>query len=221
MSEQTPKYKFAMIFSAGKDSAIAMDRMIREGHTPVCLITAYNQIGLSHMHLIRKNFIRQYGEVMDLPVIAVQMNDKYDFDAWKKAIENMVSQYDVQAVCTGDIAFEYSRLHVTELAESYGLKTFSPLWNIEEDELIKEILNINVIIKSLSSSLELDDLLGKRLDEDAIARLHEKGLILNKDTSDLHTLTIDAPMFSRPIHYVTGKVIRGRGTSLIDIHSAL
>ena len=67
MSEESKKYRFAMIFSGGKDSAIAMSRMIRDGHTPVCLVMAADMQGLSHMHHIRPNLMHQYGEALGLP----------------------------------------------------------------------------------------------------------------------------------------------------------
>ena len=79
---------------------------------------------------------------------------------------------------------------------------------------------MKIIIKSLNANLKLDDLLGKRLDEAAIARLHERGLMLNEDTSDLHTMAVDGPVFRHPLYYMKKGIYTGEGYSMIDIISS-
>ena len=38
METNNKKLKFAMLFSGGKDSTIALGKMIRAGHIPVCIV---------------------------------------------------------------------------------------------------------------------------------------------------------------------------------------
>ena len=105
-----------------------------------------------------------------------------------------------------------------EIAKSYEMEAFSPLWGISEEELIKEILQFEIIIKSLATDIGLNDLLGKRLNMDAITRLHEKGLMLSEDTSDLHTLAVDGPIFKHPLQYRIGELFEGEYYSKVDVH---
>lgn len=220
MTEENKKYRFAMIFSGGKDSAIALHRMILAGHEPVCLIVGTDMQEMSYMHYMRRNLILQYGDALGLPVVMAKMTERYDFDTWNKTLATVTERYKAQAVCTGDIAFPYSRDNITKLGEAYGLRTFTPLWGVEEEELVREILKMEIIIKSLDAKLVLDDLLGQRLDEAAVARLHERGLMLNDDTSELHTLAVNGPIFRHPLYYMQTGIIKAEEYSMVDIISS-
>ena len=215
--EKENKLRFAMLFSAGKDSAMALNRMIEAGHIPVCLVVAVHTSGFTHMHAMRPRLIDRYGEALGLPIVRVHMQEKYDFTVWREALGKIIAEYGVQALCSGDIAFEYSRDNLRRLAEQNGLELFTPLWAVGEEELIDEISKFRIIIKSLAGSLELDELLGKELTPENIGLLHSRGLRLSEDTSDLHTIAVDGPIFSHPIEYRLGKPMKAGGNAMIDV----
>jgi len=56
---------FAMSYSGGKDSALALYRMIKQGHKPIALITTVNkEQNRSWFHGIQNELL--YGETVDL-----------------------------------------------------------------------------------------------------------------------------------------------------------
>ena len=211
------KARFAMLFSGGKDSAMALGKMIEAGHTPVCIVVSKNTSGYTHMHMIRKNLLNRYSEALGLPIEVVKMRDKYDFEIWEETVKMLIEKYKIDALCSGDIAFEYSIDNQKKIAEKYGIKTFSPLWGIDEESAIKEVLKYKVIVKCIGKSYGLDDIVGKTLTPELIEQMHSHGLELTDDTAVLHTLVFDGPIFSHPVSHTMRKVFTSSDVCMIDI----
>ena len=64
METNNKKLKFAMLFSGGKDSTIALGKMIRAGHIPVCIVVGKMTDGLTHMHLLRDTCMDRYSDTL-------------------------------------------------------------------------------------------------------------------------------------------------------------
>lgn len=217
METNNKKLKFAMLFSGGKDSTIALGKMIRAGHIPVCIVVGKMTDGLTHMHLLRDSFMDRYSDALNLPLFEVVMKSKYDFAAWDRAIKELIKEYHIDAVCNGDIAFEYSMNNLKRLAEDNGLKMFAPLWGVNEENIIKELSDYKVIVKSIERKIGLDDIVGQELSDEIINRLHEKGIQLSSGTPEMHTIAVDGPVFSHPIEFMIKDIIKTERIVIADI----
>lgn len=215
--ENENNIRFAMLFSGGKDSVMALGKMIKAGHAPVCIVVAKQLIGLSHMHLLRKSILNRYSESLGLPLIEVFMEHKYDLEIWDKTVKKLIADFQIDALCSGDIAFEYSRDNLRTIAENNGIELYTPLWGIDEDSIARELKKYKIVIKSLSPQYGIDELVGKFLDEETIKILHDKGMELKDDTSEIHTIAVDGPIFSQPIKYELKKIIKNDKIVMVDI----
>ena len=145
------------------------------------------------------------------------MKSKYDFAAWERAIKELIKEYHIDAVCNGDIAFEYSMNNLKRLAEDNGLKMFAPLWGVNEENIIKELSDYKVIVKSIERKIGLDDIVGQALSDEIINRLHEKGIQLSSGTPEMHTIAVDGPVFSHPIEFMIKDIIKTERIVIADI----
>ena len=111
--------------------------------------------------------------------------------------------YRADASCTGDISLSGPRDFNLSIARELGLKGFYPLFGMDEETYEKELIGsgFTVMIKSLSTSLELDELVGEQLDEKAMGLLARKGVRFTDDTTDIHTVVVDGPFFQNPISF--------------------
>lgn len=62
--------KFAMSYSCGKDSTIALHKMIAAGHKPVALVVMVNnEVNRSYFHGADEQMLQNYAKALDLPMI--------------------------------------------------------------------------------------------------------------------------------------------------------
>ena len=62
--------KFAISYSCGKDSALALYRMIQAGHEPVCLLVTFNELmGRSWFHGVDPLLLESISQSLNIPLI--------------------------------------------------------------------------------------------------------------------------------------------------------
>lgn len=73
--------KFVMSYSGGKDCMLAMYRKIKEGWTPVALITTVKKDSVdSWTHSISKKLLEKASQSLNIPIIYVECEMK-DYEA--------------------------------------------------------------------------------------------------------------------------------------------
>lgn len=62
--------KFAMAYSCGKDSTMAMKKMLDEGHELVAIIVSFSKNqDCSFFHGVKREFLEQYAETLGCELI--------------------------------------------------------------------------------------------------------------------------------------------------------
>ena len=208
-----------MSFSAGKDSFLALKKMVDDGHEPACLITSMMPIGRSHMHALRIPILEQYADSLGIPILFETTGNKFDRMMALETAGRAKALYRADASCTGDISLSEPRDFNCSIAWELGMKGFYPLFGMDEESYVNELTGsgFTVMIKSLSAALELDELVGTRLDEKAIRRLAQKGVRLTDDTTDIHTVVVDGPFFQYPISYQFGERFHKGKFTMVDM----
>ena len=98
--------KFAMLYSCGKDSALAFHRMVTAGHVPVCLIITYNSAAnRSWFHGITTDLLEAVENSMGIPVIrCICTGDTYESEVERCLTE--ARRRGAKAAVFGDIDIE-------------------------------------------------------------------------------------------------------------------
>lgn len=201
--------KFVMSYSCGKDSTLALHKMIEQGNEPVALLIMVNQaVHRSYFHGADYRMLRGYSEALGIPLLAVPTNGAgYHLEMEKnlyKAIE-----MGAKAACFGDIDIENNRAWSEERCNNTGIEAVFPLWQKDRMENVYEVIDLGYqcLIKSINQTLLPKSFLGKILDRQVIDEMRQYGIDLCGENGEYHTLVIDGPIFQKPLAYQTGDVM--------------
>ena len=64
--------KFILSYSCGKDSTLCLHKMLEAGAEPMALLVMFNpEAGRSYFHGVDPALLKEYGEALELPLLAV------------------------------------------------------------------------------------------------------------------------------------------------------
>ncbi len=131
----------------------------------------------------------------------------------KKALVLAKKKYSIEGIVTGALFSNYQRERIEKLADSVGLKIFSPLWHMEQELEFRNVLDSG--FKVMLSSIGADGLdkswLGKEIrheDIDRLVKLNQKiGINIAGEGGEFESLVIDGPIFSKKVKILDSEII--------------
>lgn len=209
--------KFAISYSFGKDSALALWRMVRQGHQPVCLITTYNEeAGRSWFHGVDGELMDALAQSLGLPLLRCTCRGEEYHLRMEEALA-AAKKMGAEACVFGDIDIEGHREWNEARCQAAGLECRLPLWQMGREAAVRECLaeGFLPLVKCVQNPYR--PLLGKALDEDALAFLREKGADLCGENGEYHTIVRGGPLFRHPVPVTVGEPIDLGTHSVVDI----
>lgn len=211
--------KFAMSYSCGKDSTLALHKMLEQGHEPVCLVVMLNKAaGRSYFHGADPAMLECYSNSLALPMITCPADGESYASAFESGLKK-AKTLGAEAVCFGDIDLEQNRQWEEERSLAAGLIPCFPLWQQEREEIVYELIRLGYkcLIKSINRTVLPMELLGKFLDRDSILTMKSAGIDICGENGEYHTLAVDGPAFYKPLAFETGDTIELGNYAVIDI----
>ncbi len=211
--------KFAMSYSCGKDSTLALHKMLAQGNEAVCLVICFNETaGRSYFHGADNEMLQRYSEVLGLPILLCPTTG----DDYAQAFEAGLAQakaMGAEAVCFGDIDIAENRRWEEERCQVVGLAACFPLWRQGRAALVQELLALGYrcLIKSVNRRLLPTSLLGCCLDEAAVAVMQAAGVDVCGENGEYHTLAVDGPIFRRSLQFKLGELLESGEYAVIEI----
>lgn len=130
------KEKFIMSFSGGKDSILALYRMIHEGHEPVALLTTVKKNQeKSWTHGLDNEILYRISKSLDIPLLLVECDvNEYE----RKFEEALIKAKDMGAtMCVfGDIDIELHKKWDVDRCNNARIKAKLPLWQQNREDLL-------------------------------------------------------------------------------------
>ncbi len=192
----------AMLWTGGKDSALALRVAREQGYDVGLLVTFAPEQGDFHAHPLP--LIDQQAKALGLPWRCVAITAPYE-ESYRKALAGLVEE-GWQVVITGDIAEVDGHPNwIRERAEGLVLEVVTPLWDCQRDELVERVLaeGIKAVISCVKVAALSSDWVGRELDAEALADLRllhrEKGVDLAGENGEYHTIVVDSPDFAWPL----------------------
>ncbi len=130
-----------------------------------------------------------------------------------EALKKVRREYDAEGVVAGALLSDYQRLRFSMAAEEAGLRTYTPLWRIDQAEYMRGLVREGfVFILTTISAMGLPPrLLGRPLSlqdvEDVIRLAGKYGFNPAFEGGEAETLVLDAPLFSKRLS-VSGHIER-------------
>lgn len=206
------------LYSGGKDSNYAVHWAFLHGFQLECLVTLKPAREDSWMfHYPGIELTRLQASALGLPQIMAKTSGEKEkeLEDLRKAISLAQDMYGIDGVVAGALLSDYQRMRISLVAESLGLRSYTPLWRKDQASYMRWLVEDGFRFMLLSvSAMGLDpSLLGRALnahDVERIIRLAERyGFNPALEGGEAETLVLDAPLFSKRIE-VEGD-IRRRG----------
>ena len=211
--------KFAMSYSCGKDSALALHKLIQAGHTPVCIVVAVNKdAGRSWFHGAGDALLDKVSQALGLPLIAARCNgDEYQ-EAFETALRQAKS-LGAECAAFGDIDIEGHLQWNRDRCVAADLECVMPLWGMARTDAVSELLSAGFTarIKSIDKQYLDASFLGEALSPAIIERIAATGADICGENGEYHTFVSDGPIFKHPVPIELGDVIDLGTHAVIDI----
>jgi uncharacterized protein (TIGR00290 family) len=217
-----PRESFALAWSGGKDSALALWTLRRRLLEPVALITTvtetYERVS---MHGVRRELLARQAAALGIPLEEVVIppncvDEVYDArmsEAWAAAPLSAV-----EAVAFGDLFLEDVRAYREERLAAAGKRGLFPLWGQDTAELAGEFVaaGFEATLVCVDPRALDADFCGRRYDKSLLADL-PPGIDPCGENGEFHTFVSAGPIFTEPIACERDGIVERGGFVFCDL----
>ena len=210
---------FAISYSGGKDSALALYKTIKQGHKPVALITTVNvEQNRSWFHGIQNGLLHSVSSSLQIPLIICECTPNNYAQSFEKSLVK-ARLMGADSCVFGDIDINGHKDWNEERCQKAGLKCVLPLWQQDREMLTRETVaaGFKALIKIVDSKKLEDSFLGQTLTEPLIDKIKATGIDVCGENGEYHTFVYDGPIFTSPIAFEIGRIIDFGTHKAIDI----
>ncbi|HUB92447.1 MAG TPA: diphthine--ammonia ligase [Candidatus Saccharimonadales bacterium] len=193
----------ACLFSGGKDSTLSLHKAVESGVKIDLIITMLPENKESYMfHYPNLKFTSLQAEAMGIKQVFVKTQGKKEDEL--ADLEMAFRDNDVRFLVTGATYSKYQADRIGNIATRLGIENMAPLWHIEPLRELNELSEkYEAIIAAVAAEGFDDSFLGKRIDQEMIAKLVE----LNKryninmlfEGGEAESFVLNAPLFRKRI----------------------
>jgi uncharacterized protein (TIGR00290 family) len=206
------KEKCIFCWSGGKDSALALYKVIQEDkYEIIALLTTLNaQFKRVSMHGVREELLDLQAESIGLPLIKMYVNEGTNAE-YETEMETLLLQYKQQGVTKvifGDIFLEDLRMYRENNLAKVGLTAVFPLWKRDTKDLIREFLSLNfkTITCCVNDGYLNEDKVGVEIDKKFIDTLPSNTDPCGEN-GEYHTFCFAGPIFKKQISFSIGEKV--------------
>ena len=158
-------------------------------------------------HTPNINLTKFQSKVLGIPLISLSslgIKEK-ELNDLRKAITIAKKKYKIEAVVSGAIASNYQKERIEKICQSLKLKSITPLWNINPEKYLLELIsnNFDIIFTSVSADGFDKSWLGRKLNQETLEdlkKLHIKNnLNISLDGGEAETLVLDCPIYKKKL----------------------
>lgn len=227
--EEKPKKGIIVSWSGGKDSALALSRMMDTDTTSfyVLLTMMIEDGSRSRSHGVKREVLEAQAKAIGLSIFFFSCSwDSYE-DVFEQALrffqggtEGTVFKKTIfQSVVFGDIClhddqnWNNHRTWADNMCARVGLESLQPLWGESEDTLIKDFFErgfkalimcekVDLPLLSDHSSLTQPQFLGKPFTQSLAKDFKNLGISPCGERGEFHTFVFDGSIFQKPLKVI-------------------
>lgn len=220
------KETLGVLFSGGKDSVYAMYLEKNRGHRIACLISIYSQNKESYMfHTPSITRVEKQSKVLGIPleITKTQGEKEEELKDLKEAILNAKKKYNLSGIITGALASRYQVSRIKKICEKVGIKSINPLWQKDQFDLLKELIdnNFEVILTGVFAYPLDKSWLLRKIDNQFIEEmksLHEKYKVNPAgEGGEFESFVINCPLFERKLLVHPGEIFGSKNSYYMEI----
>ena len=196
-----------VMWSGGKDSALAADRARRNGAEIACLVNFYDEeTGRVRFHATRTELIAAQAESIGVPL--VQRGTTWPgFEPVFLETLDTLAREGIEGVVFGDIHLADVRAWYEVRVRAAGLAHVEPLWAEEPRDLLAEFVESGG--RALVTCVEAEKLneswLGRVIDEAFVRDIASVPIDPCGENGEYHSFAFAGPLFRRPVPHAPGE----------------
>lgn len=203
-------------WSGGKDSAIALHKIIAAGEPSIsCLLTTVNQkFGRVSMHGVRTGLLERQAELIGVPLVQVELPEMPDMPTYEKLMMEQLlklTEAGIKTAVFGDIFLDDLRKYREDTLSTIGINCVFPIWKIPTRSLIEQFVELG--FKAITVCVD-----EKHLDKSFVGRVIDYSFIDDLppnvdpcgENGEFHSFVYDGPIFSQPLHFRKGNIVYRR-----------
>jgi uncharacterized protein (TIGR00290 family) len=207
------KEKVVFCWSGGKDSALALNRILRdERYEVVSLLTTCNEhFQRVSMHGVRLELLDAQAQAIGLPLEKIFVSQRSSNEEYQQKMSACLQAYQARGVtgCVfGDIFLEDLRRWREGNLAQVGMHGIFPLWKIDTRELIREFfdLGFGTVICCVNDAYLGENAVGRNIDEEFIRTL-PPAVDPCGENGEFHSFAFAGPVFKQPVKFKVGEKV--------------
>jgi len=216
----------AALISGGKDSALALYRVLESGHDVKYLATMIPEREDSWMfHYPNTRLTDLFAEAVGIPLVKRETSGIRDEEL--EDLKDLLATLDVEGIVSGAVFSEYQKSRIDHICEELGFASIAPLWHEEPVRLMGELIELgfHVIITGVFAYGFDQRWLGREIDRRVLTDLIE----LNRkyqvsvigEGGEYETLVLDAPCFGKKIRIVKDRAVWEEDSGYLLVEEAV
>lgn len=213
--------RVAALVSGGKDSALALHRVLKQGYEVTYLVTMIPLQADSWMfHCPNIHLTDLFAQAAAIPLVKAETSGVKEAEL--QDLKHVLAKLDVEGVVSGAVASEYQKTRIDEICQELDLNSVAPLWHEDPERLLQEVVSerfeaifVGVYAYGFDASW-----LGRVIDsvtiEELVALNHRYQTSIVGEGGEYETLVLDAPFFKKRIRLLsTEKIWEGQSGCLL------
>ncbi len=190
-------------YSCGKDSTLALYRMLQQNYKVLGLIVTINKsTQVSWFHIIPRDIIQEIADSLNIPVYFVESTGSQNYlETYEDTLRKVSIQTNSKICVFGDIDILEHRTWCIDRTNNVGIEAIFPLWQEDRESLTYEFIDagFEAIIKVVDTNVLSEDFLGKRLMKEVIEQIKQSGADPCGENGEYHTIVLNGPIFNKKI----------------------
>jgi diphthine-ammonia ligase len=210
---------YAVSFSGGKDSMLALDRALRSGLHVERLVTLYDEAsGRVRFHGVPVAVMRAQAQALGLPIRLYPTTPATFEPVFLQALQDLRTE-GIAGMIFGNIHLADVREWYEERVRAVGLEHVELLWGEPPGALVREVIGrgYSATLTCVEEATADPAWLGQTLSEELVAAFEAAGIDACGERGEYHTLVTDGPLFRTPLRVECGEVQVVGGFRQLDI----
>jgi diphthine-ammonia ligase len=194
--------KYALFWSGGKDSLLALDRGRRFGLDIQALVNIYEgNSARVRFHGVRKELIAEQAKALGLEVLQRRTHPENYEDAFLLALQEL-KERGFDGIVFGNIHLADIRAWYERRTTARGFQHIEPLWGCSPSSLVREFIDRGHQARIVSVYLTCGrrEWIGRDISEGFVAELEQIGNVdVCGERGEYHSFAFAGPMFQTPL----------------------
>lgn len=193
----------AVSWSGGKDSCLAYQKAMAQGHDVTYIVTFIWE-NPSRAHPLP--LIALQSKALGIKHVEARVKEPY-FQQYRETISRLIKENGIEGIVTGDISFvdSFHGNWIDDVCKGLNIEVIKPLWGVDRYEILNELISqgYKAVFTCVKQPWFDEKWLGRELDWECLKELEELrdkyGIDLCGELGEYHTMMIDGPIFKEAI----------------------